>query len=49
MGTKCAPVYATLVMAYLELQLYQKIEQNFGRDIRNKFEKDWGRYLDDFY
>ena len=45
-GTKCAPVYATLVMVYLEPQLYQKIEQNFGRDIRNKFEKDWGRYLD---
>ena len=45
-GTKCAPVYATLVMVYLEPQLYKKIEQNFGRDIRNKFEKDWGRYLD---
>ena len=24
MGTKCAPVYVTLVMAYLELQLYKK-------------------------
>ena len=23
MGTKCAPVYVTLVMAYLELKLYQ--------------------------
>ena len=49
MGTKCAPVYPTLVMAYLELELYKKIEQNFGRDIRNKFEKDWGRYLDDCF
>ena len=49
MGTKCAPVCASLVMAYLELQLYQKIEQNFGRYIRNKFEKDWGRYLDDCF
>ena len=33
MGTKCAPVYATLVMAYLELQLYQKIKQNFLGEI----------------
>ena len=26
MGTKCAPVYVTLVMVYLELKLYQTIE-----------------------
>ena len=38
-----------LIMAYLELQLYQKIEQNFERDIRNKFAKDWGRYQDDCF
>ena len=44
-GTKCA----TLVMAYFELQLYQKMEQNFGRDTRNKFNKDLGRYLDDCF
>ena len=49
MGTKCVPVYVTLAMAYLELKLYQKIEQKFGRDIRNEFQKDWRRYLDDCF
>ena len=41
MGTKCAPVYVTLFMAY------QKLERRFGKNIRNEFEKNWGRYLDD--
>ena len=49
MGTKCVPACVTLVMAYLELQLYKKIERRFARNIRNEFEKDWGRYLDDCF
>ena len=32
MGTKLAPTYAALVMAYLELKLYDKIEERFGSD-----------------
>ena len=31
MGTKSAPTIATLVMAYLEIKLYQVIETKYGR------------------
>ena len=49
MGTKCAPVYATLVVAFLEAKLYQKIEMKFGEEYREKFENEWFRYLDDCF
>ena len=32
MGTKFAPIYATLTLAYLEISLYSKIKQKFGED-----------------
>ena len=49
MGTKLAPTYATLVMAYLELRLFEKIEEKFGQEFRREFEEQWGRYLDDCF
>ena len=49
MGTKLAPTYATLVMAYLELRLYEKIDEKFGQEFRKEFEEQWGRYLDDCF
>ena len=49
MGTKVAPTYAALVMAYLELRLYEKIEEKFGQEFRKEFEEQWGRYLDDCF
>ena len=33
MGTKLAPTYATLVMAYLELRLYDKVEEKFVKNL----------------
>ena len=36
MGTKWAPVYATLVVAFLEVKLYQKFEARFGEEHRKK-------------
>ena len=30
MATKMAPTYATLVMSFLEKQLYQRIEEKYG-------------------
>ncbi len=49
MGTKCAPTYATLVMGYLEIGLYEKIETEYGAEIRNYFESHYKRFLDDCF
>ena len=49
MGTKCAPVYATLVMAFLEIKLYNKFQECYGLEARNKFQSEWMRYLDDCF
>ena len=45
MGTKLAPTYATLVMGYLELKLYDKIEEKFGTEFSKRFKEEWMRYL----
>ena len=37
MGTKFAPVYATLVMGYLKETLYEKIKNIFGHEFGNEF------------
>ena len=34
MGTKFAPIYATLVLAYLEEKLYTRFEQEFDLDLK---------------
>jgi len=49
MGTKMAPTYATLTLAYLEEHLYDKIEQEYGNNIKMNFIKSWKRYLDDCF
>ena len=45
MGTKMAPTYATLVMGFLERKLYDKFQQKYGDDEKEKFEKS----LDDCF
>ena len=49
MGTKCALVYATMVIAFLEVRLYDKFQECFGLEARQKFQKEWMRYLDDCF
>ena len=49
MGTKFAPVYATLVMGYLEETLYEKIKIRFGHEFGNEFIQNWKRFLDDCF
>ena len=49
MGTKVAPIYATLTMAYLEETLYDKIEEKYGEEIKKTFIELWRRYLDDCF
>ena len=49
MGTKFAPVYATLTLAYLEDILYEKIGSEYGEDMKNDFIQAWKRYLDDCF
>ena len=39
-GSKVSPIYVSLVMAYLELKLYEKIGQDYGHKINEKFIKD---------
>ena len=48
MGTKMAPTYATIFLAYLEENLYKIIGKKYGNDIK-EFTKSWKRYLDDCF
>lgn len=49
MGTKMAPTYATLTLAYLEETLYDRIEEIFDTNTKDTFIKSWKRYLDDCF
>ena len=49
MGTKVAPIYATLVLAYLEEKLYNQAEQEFDQDFRIYLEDNFKRFLDDCF
>ena len=49
MGTKSAPTLATLVMAYLEIKLYDIIGERYGRQIQEEFTRNWHRFLDDCF
>lgn len=49
MGTKMAPAYATLVMGYLEMQLYEKFKEKYGNDAKEEFIKLFKRFLDDCF
>ena len=49
MGTKVAPTYATLVLGYLEEQLYKIIKQNKDDTFAEYVKKEWKRFLDDCF
>ena len=49
MGSKFAPNFATLVLAYLEEQMYEQSEKDFGLDFRKYFETNFQRFLDDCF
>ena len=49
MGTKMAPTYAILTLAYVEENLYEIIGKKYGQDIKGEFTKSWKRYLDDCF
>ena len=39
MGTKMAPTYATLTLAYLKENLYEIIGKKYSNDIKEEFTK----------
>ena len=47
MGTKVAPTYAHLVMAYLEITLFKRSEIYYGKYININIKNNYWRYLDD--
>ena len=47
MGTKMAPMYATLTLGYLEKTLYRAVDNAFDQIDLDTFEILWKRYLDD--
>ena len=49
MGTKFAPIYATLTVGYLEEKLYKEIEMYFGSEFGTYFINNWKRFLDDCF
>lgn len=49
MGTKFAPVYATLTIGYLEEKLYENIAEKYDTEFCNYFRVYWKRFLDDCF
>jgi len=49
MGTQMAPTYATLTMGYLEVKLYQSLEDTKGIQYAVYVQNSWKRYLDDCF
>ena len=49
MGSKFAPIYATLVLAYLEEKMYEQSEKEFDSDFRTYLEANFKRFLDDCF
>ena len=49
MGTRFAPTYASLVLAYLEEKLYVQTEIKFGKDFARYIKDNWKRVLDDCF
>ena len=49
METKFAPIYATLVLAYLEEKMYKQSEKDFDSMFRTYLETNFRRYLDDCF
>ena len=49
MGTKMARSYATLVLGYLENELYSQVSNKMGEEISHYVYANWIRFLDDCY
>ena len=49
MGTIVAPTYATLVMAYIEIKMYELCELKYGKITKDIIEEEWSRFLDDCF
>ena len=49
MGTKMAPSYATLVLGYLENELYNQVTNKTGEEIDHYVYANWKSFLDDCY
>ena len=49
MGTKMAPTYANLTLAYLEKTLYNNIRTTYTEEIAQYVENSWKRYIDDCF
>ena len=49
MGPKFAPIYATLVLAYLEEKLYKQAEKKFDSNFRKYLEASFISFLDDCF
>ena len=49
MGTKVAPTFSTLTIAYLEDKLYKEVATTFGMSFSKTFIESWKRYLDDCF
>ena len=49
MGTKMAPTYANLTLAYLEETLYTKFRSKYTEEFVKHFEESWKRYIDDCF
>ena len=49
MGTKFAPTYATLSIAYLEVKLYERLNTEFGEEFTSYFKQYWKRFQDDCF
>ena len=46
-GIKPAPVYADLVMGYLEINLFNQLKSEIGGEVASHFWRHYRRYLDD--
>ena len=49
LGTTVAPIYATLVLAYLEEQLYLRLERDLNHQFSQYIEENFKRFLDDCF
>ena len=49
MGPKMAPSYATLVLGYLENELYSQVSNKMGEEIGHYVYTKWRTFLDDCY
>ena len=49
MGTKCAPTYARLSIAYLEVKLYERVNTEFGEEFTGYFKQYWKIFQDDCF